>query len=69
MRVHNKRARTIYAIYKGDTFIDVGTKKELVEKYNIRSETFNFYCTKTYHKRIKDKENRYIIFKVGVEKW
>ena len=71
MSVHDKMKRTIYSIYKGDEFIDVGTKQELTEKYHIKSETFNFYTTKTYHKRVearKDSKNAFVIYKVGVLK-
>lgn len=69
MRVHDKMKRTIYAMYRGEEFIDVGTKKEIMKRQNLRSETFNFYNTKTYHKRIANKEdNRIIIIKVGVLK-
>ena len=71
MSVHDKRKRTIYSIYKGDDFVDVGTKEELMQKYNLKSETFNFYTTKTYHKRVEaraDSKSAFVIYKVGVLK-
>ena len=70
MSVHDKMKRTIYSIYSGDEFVDVGTKKELMERHNIKSETFNFLCTKTYHKRVEGrKESKaLVIYKVGVLK-
>lgn len=71
MSVHDKRKRTIYSIYKGEEFIDVGTKEELMQRHNIKSETFNFYTTKTYHNRIalrNETKSAFVIYKVGVLK-
>ena len=33
----------VYAIYKGDKFIDVGTAKELAEKFGILEESVRFF--------------------------
>lgn len=41
----------VYAIYKGDKFIDLGTKKELAEKLNVKPETIGFLTTPIYKKR------------------
>lgn len=52
----------IYALYKGDTFIDLGTKEYLAEKINVKVKTITFYMSPTYRKRTKD--NAYIVIKI-----
>lgn len=54
----------IYAVYKGDEFIDLGTKKELAKKLNIKPGSIHFYSTPTYRKRIKDETNSLIVIKI-----
>ena len=63
----SKRNKVIYALYKGDEFIDLGTKKELAIKYNIKEHTIVFYASPAYKRRIKDKLNRYVCEKIGIE--
>ena len=62
-----KRDKIIYALYKGDEFIDLGTKKELANKYNIKEHTIVFYASPAYKRRIKDSKNRYVCEKVELE--
>ena len=38
--------KKIYALYKGDEFIDIGTSKELSKIMNIKINTFWFYMSK-----------------------
>ena len=59
--------RTIYAIYKGDEFIDLGTSAELAKKRGTSKETIEFKSTPTYEKRCKsyDKVERTYIIKDG----
>lgn len=45
-----------YAIYQGDTFLDIGTIAELAEKFEVAPETVRFWGTTSYLKRSK-KEN------------
>lgn len=52
-----------YALYKGDEFIDLGTKKYLADLLNVTIETLNFYMSKTYRKRNK-KGNCYIVIRI-----
>ena len=52
----------IYAIYKGDKFIDLGTKEYLAYKLGVKPYTIYFYTTPTYKKRVKDQDyNKRII--------
>ena len=41
----------IYALYKGDVFIAMGTKKELAKYIGVSVRTIEFYATPTYQKR------------------
>lgn len=45
-----------YAIYKGDTFIDIGTKKELAEKFNVNEDTITFWHSPSNLKRINSRK-------------
>ena len=40
-----------YALYKGDTFIDIGTLRQLAKKMNVKYESMSFYRSPTYLKR------------------
>lgn len=51
-----------YALYKGDKFIDIGTKEYLAELLNVKKETIEFYASPTYSKRTK--ENAYVVVKI-----
>ena len=50
-----------YALYKGDEFIDLGTKEELSERNGISPNTIMFYTTPTYRRRIQGKEDKRFI--------
>ena len=47
-----------YALYKGDELLYIGTMYQLMEKYNIKENTFRFYMTPTYKKRLKDGDKK-----------
>lgn len=40
-----------YALYNGDKFIDLGTKKYLANLLGIKEKSIGFYMTPTYQKR------------------
>ena len=40
-----------YALYRGDEFIDLGSKEYLANLLNVKIRTINFYMTPTYQKR------------------
>ena len=52
-----------YAIYKGDTFVDLGTVAYLSKKYGISEETIRFYASPVYRRRLEAKniKNRKIV--------
>ena len=43
----------VYALYRGDELIDVGTKKEIAERRNIKPSTVSYLTTPSYQKRLK----------------
>lgn len=44
-----------YALYKGDTFIDLGTAEELAEKHNFKLRTIYYMTEPSYRKRMRKK--------------
>lgn len=54
-----------YALYKGDNFIDLGSKKYLANQLNVKVGTIQFYMSPTYRNRgLKDLGDRYIVIKL-----
>lgn len=53
-----------YALYKGDRFIDLGTKKYLSELLNVSPKTIAFFLTPTYKKRIEGSKDRIIVIRI-----
>lgn len=57
-----------FALYKGDKFIDLGTAKELAEKYNVTPKTIRYLSTPANRRRIektkKDVSNALISIKI-----
>ena len=51
----------IYALYRGEKFIAIGTKKELAELLNVKVETISFYATPAYKKRINEAKSRRLV--------
>ena len=43
----------VYALYKGDELLEIGTKKELAELLNVKVKTISFYGTPAYTKKNK----------------
>ena len=53
-----------YALYKGDQFIDLGTRKYLAELLGVTEQTIYFYSTPTYKKRGGENNNRYVVIEI-----
>lgn len=51
-----ERKKWIYAVYKGENMISMGTREEICKSLNIRRKTFEYYRSNAYKKRL---ENRY----------
>lgn len=41
----------LYALYKGDQFVDIGTPRELAKLLDVKLETIWFYMSKVYKER------------------
>lgn len=54
----------IYAVYKGDKFIDVGTAEEIAEKLKIKKRQVYWYASAEQWKK---KKHRLDIFKLEEE--
>lgn len=58
------RKEAVYAIYKGDTFIDVGTAKELARSQGIKIKTVWFYASGASKRRAGTSTNRLEVVRV-----
>lgn len=47
-----------YAVYKGDTFICLGTDIECANYMGIKLETFNYYLTPTYKNKLAKRKSK-----------
>ena len=56
--------KQVYALYKGDKFIDLGTAAELSKRTGLSESTIYFYLSPAYLKRIKKKDKCYIVIKI-----
>lgn len=53
----------LYAVYKGDTFITVGTIKEIAKELNVKETTVRYWSAPAYKKRYKMAKMVYVIGK------
>lgn len=51
----------VYALYRGEKFLGIGTKKELAELLNVKVETISFYGTPAYTKRTNSEKGRRLV--------
>lgn len=54
----------VYAVYRGDKFIDLGTKYQLAKKLNVSPETIDYYSTPVHKNRIKNYEKGLLAIKI-----
>lgn len=52
------RKNKVYALYKMNDCLGIGTIKELCKEFKIKEKSMRFYLTPTYKKRIKGNLNR-----------
>ena len=43
--------KSLYALYKADQFIDIGTVEQLAKLLNVKEETIRFYSRPVYQRR------------------
>ena len=58
------RKKCIYALYRGDTFIDLGTIEELAKKEKVSEKTIQYYRTPAYRRKFKSDESRKVLIKI-----
>ncbi len=51
----------IYALYKGDKLLDIGTIDYLAKKFQIKRKTLLFYQTPTQKKRTSEDRGRRLV--------
>ena len=56
--------KMLYALYRGDEFLDIGTKYELAEKFDVKPETIVFYASPSYQKRTA---NGFVAERIGYD--
>ncbi len=56
---------TFYALYRGDTFIDVGSKQRLARRIGVSIDTITFYMSPSHLRRSKG--NGYIVIRIDDE--
>lgn len=57
---------TIYALYRGDTFIDVGTARELAARHNVKENTIRYMATAQY-KRLHNYDRTVFSYRIEVD--
>ncbi|ALC92076.1 hypothetical protein AM500_21485 [Bacillus sp. FJAT-18017] len=45
-----------FALYKGDTFICIGTAKELANRLDVQVRTISYYATNAYKRRLEKRQ-------------
>lgn len=52
------KKKTEFALYKGETFLDIGTREELAKKFNVSVDTITYWSTPSNYKRLANKQGR-----------
>jgi len=60
-------SRSMFAVYRGDEFVDVGTAEQIAKRIGCKPDTIRFYATPSYQARLKDKDNRLIAVRIDKE--
>ena len=59
-----KRKPTWYAMYRGDTFIDLGTADYLAEKYHKKKQSLLYLSKPAYHRNAPKNSQRLTLYKM-----
>ena len=54
----------VFALYRGDEFVDVGTKEELARKMGVKPSSISFMATPAYRRRNEGNENRLMAYRL-----
>lgn len=61
------KAKSVYAVYKGDEFVDVGTIDELSSRLNKKKDFLRWLSYPTAHKRTAYDGNKMLLYKLDNE--
>ena len=61
------RETPVYALYDGDTFVDIGTAKELGELLGIKPKNVSWLATPAYRKRRHHPEKGRVVIRLEDE--
>ena len=51
----------IYALYRGEKFLGIGTKTKLAELLKVKIKTVSFYATPSNKKRTNEAQSRRLV--------
>lgn len=51
----------IYALYKGEEILSIGTSKEIATEMNIKEETVMYYATNAHKNRTSEENGRRLV--------
>lgn len=58
----------LFALYRGDEFVDVGTKRELAARHGVKPGFIGFMATLTYRRRLAGhEETRLMAYRIEEE--
>ncbi len=63
-RITNKKNVTWYAMYRGDTFVDLGTADYLAEKYHKKKESLLYLARPVAHRKAKPGGTRVLLYRI-----
>lgn len=58
------KKKWVYAMYKGDELLAIGTKDEICKEMKISHDTFTYYRTKAYLNKCKNRKNYSVGYRV-----
>lgn len=53
-----------FALYKGDTFLTLGSRKELAAYLGVTADTITFYSSPSYKKRVKEDGKAIVVIRI-----
>lgn len=60
--------RSIFAAYRGDEFVDVGTAEELSESLGLTFATVYSMATPSHHRKNRGSRGGVMIYRIGEER-
>ena len=55
----------IYALYRGEELLGVGTATELAKAHGVKPETIYFYSMPSYKRRFKNDSRRLVVVRLN----